>query len=362
LDPRTGEVISCNRPTSSDDAAQIDIPVGRALIVIATEDASQLPGKGVNTSVAMLDISDVEITSAVRMSDNILAIDFCSLEMDGHRFPEENVLSANLRYWKAHGFDTNGWSNMIQYRDQILARDKDMLPGSGGVIRYVVDIADGVDLSTLKLAIECPELWQVTVNDAPVTFAMEQTFRDPRIHWTPVAAVAWHGCNEIKLVGRPFNVRQEIDQIYILGDFSCEPVEAGFRVIPSRMLSRGSWKTQGLPFYDAEVSYRIEIPTGTVALSLPRDKWGGALVIAYQNGVEIGRCYESPWILPLSQLTSTEIELRVVGFPKNLFGPWHDPTQRWGFCGPFNWEGNHIPTAPQPGASYRQCDSGIYRV
>jgi len=37
--------------------------------------------------------------------------------------------AANEAFWSAHGMETNGWMVAIQYRDQILARNRTMPPG-----------------------------------------------------------------------------------------------------------------------------------------------------------------------------------------------------------------------------------------
>ena len=52
----------------------------------------------------------------------------------------------------------------IQYRHQILARNKTMSPRSGGTVRYRFTISEGLDLEATRLAIETPELWNVKVN------------------------------------------------------------------------------------------------------------------------------------------------------------------------------------------------------
>ena len=48
----------------------------------------------------------------------------------------EHVYAANEALWAAHGMETNGWMATVQYRDQILARNRTMPPGSGGTVRY----------------------------------------------------------------------------------------------------------------------------------------------------------------------------------------------------------------------------------
>ena len=43
--------------------------------------------------------------------------------------------ASNEAFWSAHGIETNGWIVAIQYRDQILARNRTMPPGRGGTVR-----------------------------------------------------------------------------------------------------------------------------------------------------------------------------------------------------------------------------------
>jgi hypothetical protein len=352
--------VLCAERTANGLDFSLEIEACAAAVLLAIDDPAPDVFETGRQPVSIVPIPEApELLEAKRLSDNVLVIDVCSVELRGHISPPECVTAANLRYWQGNGMDSNGWNNLIQYRDQILARDRTMLPDSGGSIRYEFFIEDGVDVSGIRLAIECPELWTVLVNEHPVTFRRENAFRDPRINWAPVGDYLRAGGNEVRLVARPFTVRQEIDQIYLLGDFSCDPAETGFRVSPPRPLGLGSWKSQGLPFYDAEVSYRIKLPAGASSLTFPRETWGGALIAAFADGTEIGRIYESPWTLDLAGVKADSIEIRVVGLPKNLFGPWHDANHRWGVANVFMWHGASDPN-PRPGSKYDLLDLGLY--
>jgi len=360
--PSTGKICPCPASATSGSLEfSIAIDAGGAAILFVTDDI--LPDETTPRPESCRQVKipeSPELLRADRLSDNIMAIDFCSLDLRGKITPPECVTGANLRYWQANGMETNGWNNLIQYRDQILARDQTMRSDSGGTVRYEFVIDPGVDLSPLRLAVECPELWAVEVNGHSVSFLRENCFRDPRINWAQVGAHLRHGKNEVTLQGRPFTVRQEIDQIYLLGDFACDPVEIGFRLTPPRSLTWGSWKSQGLPFYDAEVSYRLRLPDGTQALHFPREKWGGALILAFHEGQEIGRIYEAPWIIDLTGHHADTIDIRIVGLPINLFGPWHDAGHRWGVSNPAMWFGESVDQRPQPGSQYLQIDLGLF--
>jgi hypothetical protein len=364
LDPATGKTRQVDYvQTEKGLEADIIIKAGGSLVLLVMDEKME---DTVAPKPADLETrnssSEVELIQAKRMKGNILVVDFCALEIQGKNFPAENVTAANLRYWNAHGLETNGWNNATQFRDHILARNDTMLPDSGGTARYSFEIEEDLALSNIQLAVERPEAWTVAVNGTKVDFELKNTFRDPRIHWTDISSLLRIGRNEVTLTGKPFSVRQEIDQIYLLGDFGCKPVEVGFRLTPASPLSWGSWKTQGMPFYDAEVSYLVRLTQGARQLSFPRETWGGALVVALQGGKEIGRAMEFPWTIELPPSSSGEVELRVVGLPINLFGPWHDPNHRWGVAIPDMWAGIHIPSQPQPGLKYGQVDAGFFRA
>jgi hypothetical protein len=364
LDPATGKTRKMDfAHVEKGIEADIAITAGGSLVLLATDEKIEAT---VELKPASLETrgtsSEVELIRVERIQENILVVDFCALEIHGKSFPAENVTAANLRYWKAHGLETNGWNHATQYRDHILARNDTMLPNSGGTARYCFEIEQGVALSNIKVAVERPEPWTVAVNGTKVGFETKNTFRDPRIHWTEISRLLRFGRNEVTLTGRPFSVQQEIDQIYLLGDFCCKPVEAGFCITPAVALGWGSWKAQGMPFYDAEVSYRIRVPQGARQLAFPREKWGGALIVASQGGKEFARVMEFPWNIELPQSSRAEVELRIVGLPINLFGPWHDPNHRWGVASPDMWAGTHVPSKPQPGLKYGQVDVGFFRA
>lgn len=363
LNPADGEA---KRLPSVARVEGVEVPIrisaGGACILFCCDEEGK--GEDASPSEGMKDLIElpVELLRVEPLEGNILAVDYCSLSISGCEYPAEDVMAANDRYWKAHGMDSNGWNNIIQYRDQVLARDRSMQPDSGGKVCYRFEIEADVLTSDIQLVMECPELWTVSVNKREIQFAMEDIYRDPRFHRTVIGPFLRAGVNEVVLEARPFSVRQEIAPIYLIGDFSCVPSSLGFRIAASRPLSWGSWRMLGLPFYDAELSYVIRVPKGTRYLSFPRATWGGALIIVRLAGREIGRTMEAPWMVDLPELSCWELEVIVVGLPKNLFGPWHDPNHRWGVASAFMWMGQNLPKEPQPGRQYQQLDLGLWQA
>lgn len=305
----------------------------------------------------------LELVGIERAGPNACAIDFCSLEAPGVKLPPTAVLEANNKFWRAHGFTTNGWMGVIQYRQQMVARNADMPPTSGGVVRYTVDVRRGTPLRGAELVVETPELWRVEVNGKRIDFARAPLWRDDaNIRRAPVGRWLREGANEIVLTGRPFDVRREIDRVLLLGEFGCEPAKEGFALAPARELGLGAWRAQGLPFYDGEVAYRFALPKGARRgeLSLAPGSWNGALVAVEQGGERVSRLLEAPFVIALDAARGREVTLRVVGLSQNILGPWHFPRPEPKCAGPYYFWSPEVPTTPQPGERYQLLDLGLF--
>jgi hypothetical protein len=305
--------------------------------------------------------TELELESVERVGPNVLVVDHCELRIGGEVRESEHVYAANEAMWTAHGMETNGWMATIQYRDQILARNETMPPGSGGSVRYRFTISEDLDPEGIRLAIETPELWETKVNGRSVDLTRGARWLDDHTRATEVGALLVPGENVVELDGRPFDVRREIDGIYLLGDFSCTASDPGFSLAPPQPLSLGSWRQQYHPFYDREVAYTFSLPDGDIrgVLSLDDGDWHGSFLIVEQNGRVVTRLWEPPYEVIVEG--DGPLTLRVVGLPKNLLGPWHDPNRPRGRAWIPMWHGPGIPTSPQPGESYDLLDLGLFR-
>jgi hypothetical protein len=304
----------------------------------------------------------LELESVERVGPNVLVVDYCELEHGGEIREPEHVYAANEALWAAHGMETNGWMATIQYRDQILARNTKMPSGSGGTVRYRFTLSEDLDPSGIRLAIETPELWETKINTKSLDPTIGERWLDDHTRAIEVGALLVSGENVVELDGRPFDVRREIESIYLLGSFSCAQDAAGFGLAPPRLLGLGSWRQQGHPFYDREVAYTFRLPEGNTrgVLSLDEDDWHGSFLIVEQSGRVITRLWEPPYEVSMER--DEFVTLRVVGLPKNLLGPWHDPERPRGRAWIPMWYGPGIPTAPQPGGRYDLLDLGLFRA
>ena len=158
------------------------------------------------------------------------------------------------------------------------------------------------------------------------------------------------GENVVTLTGHPFDTRREIDQIYLLGDFSCPTADSGFSIAPATELKLGSWKSQGHPFYDREVSYEFELPGDAPGLlALDSSDWSGAMLVIEQGGEIIARLWEPPYELTLDPASGRNVTIHVIGLPKNLLGPFHAPGNPRKRAWTSMWYGDGVPTILSPG-------------
>jgi len=294
------------------------------------------------------------------LEPNILVLDTCAVEVRGENFPRQLVYESNRIFWKKNGMKTNGWAATVQFRNQLLAANAKMPAESGGIARYPFLIETGTDLSQIDLCFECPEFWQVRVNGKAVDSRKGSRWLDCHITRLKVGTLLREGENLIELTGKPFDVRQEIDQIYLLGSFALRPDQPGFVMIPfSQSLGLGSWKSQGLPFYDRKVAYRFRRPQEAGRVVLSKSDWHGS-VLEFSCGQKHVQTYGPNLEVALADHDPEEITLTVTGLPLNLLGPWHKPSflPKHGWAN--FWHGGDVPNVPQAGQDYHLLDLGLF--
>jgi hypothetical protein len=363
LDPGRG---TWHRLSSSAEAdgrrVSLEIPPAGATVLL-TSDREVAAEPRPPAAVPRGPATRLRLRSATRTEPNVLLVDACELQIGDQTHGPVAVYEANRRLWRAHGLATNGWMGVIQFRDQVLARNATMAASSGGVVRYRFDIEEGVDLDGLRLALETPELWRISVNGRHVDAEHGERWLDPRIRAFGMGRHLTRGENLVELEGRPFDVRREIDQIYLLGEIACLPDDPGFRVAPASPLGLGSWKEQGCPFYDREVAYELDLPAGAGPGVLAFDDagWHGSLLLVELDGRLVAQLMEPPWEARLDAGGAATLTVRVVGLPKNLLGPLHHRDRPRGTAGPPMWFGRNVSSEPQPGAEYDLIDLGLFQ-
>jgi hypothetical protein len=164
----------------------------------------------------------------------------------------------------------------------------------------------------------------------------------------------------VRILGQPFDVRMELENIYLKGNFKVASAEKGFRLLSTRPLDLGSWAKQGWPFFSGTVHYQAEltVPQKMTRLRVQLGDWAGSVVAIDLDKKEISvlgcRPYEIE--VPVTPGKHT-IGIRVISNPRNLFGPFHNLTKPRMEAWPKFWA--EFPEHQPPGASYDVLNYGL---
>ena len=196
----------------------------------------------------------------------------------------------------------------------------------------------------LRLAIERPDLYAISLNGAPVPQppADGPWWVDPclRLVDLPTGAIR-RGANELTLDCAAFHEGLPgLEAAFLLGAFGVAADGATATPLPAA-LRPGDVCAQGLPNYSGNLSYfvRPRVPAkGTCRLRI--DRWRGtALGFRLNGGAEVFRPwppYEAVFDDGLRRDGTDEIEIVVYGHRRNAFGPFYVKggvdTPDW--CGP----------------------------
>ncbi|MBC7361079.1 MAG: hypothetical protein H5U06_02170 [Candidatus Aminicenantes bacterium] len=300
-----------------------------------------------------------------RLDPNVLTLDYCDLTLGGRTEKNLYFYQAQRKAYNFHGFDRNPWDSAVQYQDSLISKNK-FGPGTGFKADFHFTVAPGVDLKSLKLVVERPEIFKVQVNGQTLPPQPDSWWLDRAFGVFSLEKVARTGINTVTLVVSPFDLLAELEPIYILGDFSVQPTIKGFLITSAAQLKPGSWKTQGLPFYGHRVRYSVsvEIKEGELNQAdflIQAGRWKGAIAEVEVNGQKAGYLLspdDSLLITDKLKPGKNDLSLIVYGTLKNTLGPHHlNPPAGMAWPGSFQ----RAPEGGQPaGSEYNFLDYGLF--
>lgn len=291
------------------------------------------------------------------LKPNVLTLDYVNLSLLGQDKGSMYYAAASDSIYKRFGYaDGNPWLG-VQFKTAFLDMNKDHKSGERFEIIYFFDVASGVNKSNMKLVVEQASFYEVSLNGSKVT-AGNETWLDPDFNVISINEYAKTGRNEIKLSMNHFDNRCDPSPVYILGDFSLEPAEKGWKIFPAKEVTLGSWKKNGLPFYSESVKYSRTITAeapGEYELKLP--EWNGTVAEVFVNNISAGIIQSQPYIKNFNLETgNNEVSVVVYGSLKNVFGPHHVYAR--GFMRPPAFrKGKEIMP---PGQEYDFLDYGLF--
>jgi hypothetical protein len=362
-DPFTGDVTAYPFELKNGNlTVGFDVPPGGSLL-LCWRPVNSRPGRETKSNDEALKAA--KPLTVQRVSPNILTLDYCDLTLGGKTENDLYFYDAQLKTFKFHGLDRNPWDSAVQYKTNILDKDK-FAPDSGFEATFGFTVAEGVPLKSLRAVVERPELFQVSINGRKISPLKDQWWLDKAFGVFDIGPHAKEGDNRLILRASPFTIHSELEPVYILGDFGLESSAKGFKLVLPRPLKMGTWSGQGLPLYSGAVAY-----TGTFVLR-PLDfqeyhlfvelgAWKGAVTEVLVNGKSAGFIAFAPFRLDVTNFLApgtNAIAVVVYGTLKNTLGPFHN-NPALGRAWPGSFQQGAKGGRP-PGSAYSVVGYGLF--
>lgn len=269
-----------------------------------------------------------------RTMPNALVLDRCSYSLNGSPLsPEMDLWRAQREMRAALGMQQVYYNGApMRY---LWVEEEKKKAGTPFELRLTFSVREEPD-GPCRLAMEFPEGLEALCNGIPcqrdggwyVDKAL-QTLTLPQLK---------PGENVIQIRGT-YRGHMELEDLFVIGDFAVN----GNREIVREgdALRLGDWCLQGYPHYCGEMVYHFSAPghrreDGRVILALGAHS--AALVQVVVNGRTAGHLFGNGYntldLTPFLEDRENAIDLRLVGSPRNLFGPLH---QKYTGCTRISW-------------------------
>ncbi len=207
---------------------------------------------------------------------NVLVLDMPEWSEDGENYqPAEEMLRIDLKlrekygYPKADGIDVQPW---------VIG---EVRPEKSVYLKFVIRSETA---PVVKLAYE--EAESVMLNGVKVPVTKDGYFTDAHIFTMPLGKLK-KGENQL-VVKAPLGKRTSLENMFLLGQFGVKVCGAqAFITAKPKKLAFGDITTQGLPFYGADVTYKVPFECGDCDLNVNTTLFGAAVVTAKLDGKEI---------------------------------------------------------------------------
>ena len=264
-------------------------------------------------------------------SPNVLTVDHCDLRVGNKAEKDLYFYEAQRRTFQHHGLERNPWDNAVQYKTNILDLDE-FAPDSGFEADFWFEVGPGVDPASLRLVVERPDLYYVSINGQKAEPQTGRWWLDKAFGVFEVGGLCQIGRNRVTLKASPFTIHTELEPVYILGEFGLESTEKGFRLVPATGLGLGPWAEHGRPLYAGGVSYAktftLSVPDpGKERLIVRVGEWRGSVAEVKVGGQSAGFIFRAPFELDITDFIragQNTVSVTVFGTLKNTLGPHHN--------------------------------------
>ncbi len=358
LDPFTGRIEQY--PVANSQVA-VDLPPAGSLLLYTGAAAAGPATAGARSHAGGRPVAPAGPVEVKRLSPNVIQIDYCDLKLADREDHGLYFYNAGDKVWKHYGFaEGNPWNTAVQYKTAILDRNH-FDPDSGFEAAFSFEIAPGADTRGMQAVVEQPQYWHVAVNGTPIEARKGEWWLDTRFGVYDISALVVPGLNRITVAARPMSVYNELEPVYVLGNFGVAAQDQGWKLVPATTLAPGAWKERSLPFYSDRVAYARTFDLKRGAPYVVRlGKWQGTVAEVLVNGKSAGIIGWQPYEADISGLVSggrNRIEVVVYGSLKNLLGPHHGRITP-GLVTP--WAFRNAPQQQSAGAAYDLASYGLF--
>jgi hypothetical protein len=345
----------------TDVSLSIDLPPAGSLLLYVPsvkKESLAVPSLAVDHEI----LSSASLMSVNRDNDNAIAIEFCDLLIGNEITKDIHTYYAADKVYKYYGFKNgNPWNTSVQFKTRTVDRDT-FGTNTGFTAVYHFSVMRSFDFTSLKAVVERPDLWSVSINGTEINPETGKWWLDREFKVFNISELVKTGDNTITLKASPMKIHAEIEPVYITGDFSVTPADKGWTLEPPvKVLTAGSWREQGMPFYSWGVTYtrdfNIEKPDGQYFVRL--NNWSGTVAEVRVNDQTAPVIAFSPYESDITGLIKSginKVQVKVIGSLKNLMGPhFNDP--RPGLVSPGSFR--NVKSYPA-GKDYQLMDYGLF--
>ena len=235
LDPSTGK-ISPYAPLA------FSLNPCSSLLLLATKKETNAEQSNLsaikNVPAVLIDPTDLKsrctLIDVVPQDDNVLVMDYLSVQMGQKEFPTGYFYEANRWFWNQKGFAISPWDNGVQFKDELITRRFDDESGFDAVYTFECS-NDSYD--SLRLVIENPDMFNVFCNDQKVAKIPGAWKFDRSFGVFDISKTVQPGLNHIKLQAPKSTIFTELMPAFIVGKFSLVSTDKGFKIVPDKGLN-----------------------------------------------------------------------------------------------------------------------------
>lgn len=332
LDPMTGKKTKCDyKHENGKTVIETEIFEYDSLLfyLSKSEQSGVLPSVKNKQSIDIITLNNVD---DFELSEpNVMMLDQAEYSLDNEEYrASEEVLRIDNILRRQLGYPLKMEALAQPWVEDNSDTDKHILK-----LKYTVN-AD-IDLDNVKLAIERPELCEVTLNGNSINMVPDGWYTDKIIKTIPINGIK-KGSNEL-IITMLYSSKTNLEWNYLLGDFGVYQYGNKSKLTNKQtQLGFSDLTTQSFPFYGGNITYicNVNLPNGDYELEVA--KFRAPLLSVSVDDIQVGNIFISPYRVSLGNLSGAHtIKTTAYGSRINTFGPVHICDENIDWFGPNAW-------------------------